>query len=125
MQLFNIDLSYKHATRYIIDIHFALILSIGITYLIEDISNEGARSLIFIWGWAIMITTLYRAFTFFETKTDVETSFKNSVDITEEMCQKIRCEVDKTDTSITNIVDAALVAYFNKREKNKNAEINI
>ena len=116
MKLFNIDLSYKHATRYIVDIHLSILLMIALMYLIDEIANKNVGAIIFIWGWAIILISLYRAFKFFESISVIKATSQNNIHITDKMCQKIRCEADKTDTSSARIVHTALKEYFNSKE---------
>ena len=116
MKLFNIDLSYKHATRYIVDIHLSILLMIALMYLIDEIANKNVGAIIFIWGWAIILISLYRAYEFFVTTSTIKVASKNSVYITNKMYQKLRYEADKTNTSSTKIVHTALKEYFNSKE---------
>ena len=119
MKLFkNLDLSYESTLKYMIDIHLAMLLAIGVFYLIEYIENGYVVLLLGLWSTYLLMWTIYR-FMLFTLNVDRELN----IVFEDKLYQQISAKAKKKNIKRTSVVTTILEAHFDsKKDNNLNIE---
>ncbi len=122
MKLPEIDLTYNSMTRYIIDIHLALVLIIVIQYNMDAFENENVKILVFMWSIMVLTYCIVRAMKF---QVDKEISSEKeslpaqqekevtlTFNISSNQCQRLRNLRENTGLCVEEMAKMALEQYL-------------